>query len=670
MHRWLLPALVFVSPLLASSHADMLPPSAYGRLPALFDVALSPDGQHLAIGRNTAEGEQFLQVVAVASGETVAGITHRPTAREDDKAVMRKVGFADERRATYLLSATLPASRGVPYWVLTPGRRHVDLWRTALLDLEDRRTYLVKRKDTYDWGLVFDGLWSPLPGRPDVGRMVIRSSPYREGTLNVYDVNLSRGSTRTYLQGSADTKHYIFDSRGEPVFRLDVADIRNRWSVLDLRDGKPREVLSGTTPTGTIGLVNMTADGRPVFLDVPDGEKRTLLYAVHPESGQREVLFSHPEKDVSGSIGDNWTGALVGALIVDDLAEQHFFDPDLAAVQASLRRMAPNAVLLLSSWDSRRELFVIYLENPGDAGGYYLWRRGDAKLQLLALNYPELTPDRLGARQAIRYPARDGTAVPAYVTFPPGATETGDLPLVVLVHGGPTARDDLSFDWWAAFLASRGYVVVQPNFRGSDGYGLDWQKAGYRQWGKLMQSDVEDAVVALGKAGLADASRTCIVGGSYGGYAALMGGVVTPERYRCVASIAGVSDLPAMLSVDEMKWGRYSAGMDWFNMIIGDRREDREALEAASPAFHAEKAKAPFLLIHGKLDTVVPVTQSWRMRDALEKAKKDVRYVEFSGEDHWLSDGQTRIGMLGELDRFLGEHLRSPEVSGGPGEVH
>lgn len=172
-----------------------------------------------------------------------------------------------------------------------------------------------------------------------------------------------------------------------------------------------------------------------------------------------------------------------------------------------------------------------------------------------------------------------------------------------------------------------------------------------------MQTDVEDAVVALARAGIADPARVCIVGASYGGYAALAGATLTPERYRCAASIAGVADLPMMLANVELRSGRQSIASDWWRMLIGDRREDRAHLEAVSPAYQAANVRAPILLIHGANDTVVPIAQSRRMEAQLRAAGKDVRLVEMRGEDHWLSDAPTRIQMLRELETFLAANL-------------
>jgi len=657
MERFILVLLVVVSPLAKIVKAAEPPPvESYGRLPAFFNSAISPDGKHLALGRNDKAGEQYLQVVELATGKTVSGVLHRETARDQDKAVMREVGWADDRRATYLLSATLPTMRMIPEGVMTPGRNHIDLWRTALLDIGSDKTYLVKRAEKYDWGITFSDLHASVPGEPDGGRMIIRSSPYREGVVNVYRVDLNSGRTRTVIRGNSRTRTFLLDAIGAPRVRLDVDEEMNQWRLFMLAKDGDRLLATNVSPTGGIGVTGLMPSGEIVILDQTENRSTEMLYSLHPESGALTVLAEHPRYDVDSALVDPWTREVVGARVVEDVAVDRYLDRQLSRIQDTLQKKLPGAVVELDTWSADREHFVAFIERPGDAGGHYLYSPVTNHLQLLGLTYPELNENHLGYRQGIEYKSRDGTAIPAYLTLPDDNMRT-QRPLVVLVHGGPAARDTLAFDWWASFLASRGYAVVQPNYRGSSGYGRAWQEAGYRQWGQLMQDDVEDAVHALVRAGMADPERVCIVGASYGGSAALSGGARDPELYRCVASIAGVSDLPLMLLTETIQHGRHSSTVDWWTMLIGNRRDDRQQLEAVSPAYQAAGTKAPFLLIHGELDTVVPIRQSERMASALKAAGKPVRFVRLPGEDHWLSDAPTRMRMLEELETFLAEHL-------------
>jgi dipeptidyl aminopeptidase/acylaminoacyl peptidase len=256
--------------------------------------------------------------------------------------------------------------------------------------------------------------------------------------------------------------------------------------------------------------------------------------------------------------------------------------------------------------------------------------------------------------RSIHYAARDGLDIPAYLTLPPGVTDPSGLPLVVLAHGGPASRDVAGFDWWAQALASRGYAVLQANFRGSTGYGRAFLEAGYGEWGRKMQTDLSDGVRWLAAEGIIDPARVCIVGASYGGYAAMAGLTLDSDVYRCGVSVAGVSDLRRMVNWEaEQARHKNNQTVRYWNRFMGAARLNDRALDALSPAFLAASVDSPLLLIHGRDDTVVPIEQSRVMAEALRRAGKPVEFVELPGEDHWLSRSATRQQMLAETVRFL-----------------
>jgi dipeptidyl aminopeptidase/acylaminoacyl peptidase len=241
----------------------------------------------------------------------------------------------------------------------------------------------------------------------------------------------------------------------------------------------------------------------------------------------------------------------------------------------------------------------------------------------------------------------------AYLTLPPGKEEK-NLPLIVLPHGGPHSRDEPGFDWFSQALASRGYAVLQPQFRGSDGFGDDLLHAGFGEFGKKMQTDLSDGVRTLATQGMIDAKRVCIVGASYGGYAALAGATIDTGVYRCAVSIAGLSDLRQQLRYWEWSHNKVDARGErfWGRFLAVDDPDDLK-LNDISPIKHVDKVTIPILLIHGKDDTVVPFAQSNDMADALKHAKKPYEFVTLKAEDHWLSKSETRLQMLQATVKFL-----------------
>jgi dipeptidyl aminopeptidase/acylaminoacyl peptidase len=275
---------------------------------------------------------------------------------------------------------------------------------------------------------------------------------------------------------------------------------------------------------------------------------------------------------------------------------------------------------------------------------------------MIADAWPGVPPAAIAPVRNLTYKAGDGLEIPAYLTLPVGR-EAKNLPLIVLPHGGPEARDEPGFDWWAQALASRGYAVLQPQFRGSAGFGRKFVEAGHGQWGRKMQSDLSEGVRHLAKEGIVDSKRVCIMGASYGGYAALAGATLEPDVYRCAVSVAGVSDLPVMLK-DEVRsaGGVNRTGVRYWAKFMGTSFQKRGELDAVSPAAQAARAGGPILLIHGKDDTVVPFEQSEIMHRALKRAGKPVEFVTLAAEDHWLSRGATRLEMLKRAVSFVEKH--------------
>jgi dipeptidyl aminopeptidase/acylaminoacyl peptidase len=353
---------------------------------------------------------------------------------------------------------------------------------------------------------------------------------------------------------------------------------------------------------------------------------------------------------------DEWTSRIVGLVYSDQKQEYRFLDPKRQALQRGIEQAMPGKAVGVVSSDMSAGKLVIAVTGTSEPTDYYLLDRATHNMRALARTYPALADIPMGEMKTYDYKARDGLHIPAYLTLPPGKAPT-NLPLVVLPHGGPDARDRLGFDWWAQFLASRGYVVLQPNYRGSAGYGDAFTQAGLRQWGLKMQDDISDGVKKTIEDRIADPKRVCIVGASYGGYAALAGAAFTPDLYACAISVAGVSDLPLVLRTEHRIDGENSWAAGFWATRIGSSDENWDQLVATSPARHVDRIRAPVLLIHGETDTTVRINQSETMASAMKSAGKKVEFIRIAGEDHYLNLTETRVRILQETERFLAENI-------------
>ena len=367
------------------------------------------------------------------------------------------------------------------------------------------------------------------------------------GYNNVYRVNVVDGSAEKLLAGKRGTFAWLTDLNGNVRFRWDADHVTEQvdvlarvgdtdsWSAVaeyNLND-MPKLNIIGFSDDPAFAIVASRAEGDKAGVCEYDVASRSL----------GRLLYQNTNVDVGfpvgGPIYDPRSQKLVGIAYVDDVQFTHYFDATLARIQGKLEAMFPTeASVGMVSWSDDRKRIVVKTLGPSNPGAYYLCDLTSGEVSPIGQVNPSLPAAELGETSVIKYTARDGARIAAYLTLPPGKAKKG-LPMIVLPHGGPELRDYLRFDYWVQFLANRGYAVFQPNFRGSGGYGRAFTEQGYRQYGRRMQDDITDGLKALIADGTADSKRVCIVGASYGGYAALAGGAFTPELYKCVVSNRG-----------------------------------------------------------------------------------------------------------------------------------
>jgi dipeptidyl aminopeptidase/acylaminoacyl peptidase len=365
-----------------------------------------------------------------------------------------------------------------------------------------------------------------------------------------------------------------------------------------------------------------------------------------------EPVFEHPEVDVESADFSRRTGTLDAVHYADERDRILWLDPDMKKTQARLDKALPDRINRVISRDAADDRMIVWSTGASDPGTYYLYDRARGELHELAKPYPALEGKALGPVEPIRYAARDGLSIPAYLTKPLGRGDRS-LPLIVMPHGGPFVRDKWEYDAWAQFLANRGYVVLQPNFRGSTGYGKAFVDAASGQYGRKMQDDLDDGVRAMVQRGLVDPKRVCIMGASYGGYAAMWAATRNPEIYRCAISFAGISEVRTMLHYDPGSWMPRRYYRDWRDRIRG---EEKFNLDAVSPLSRAASIKVPMLIAHGDKDRTVPVTQSKKMDEALRRAGIEHEFVLYPEEKHGFSKAEDSIDFLKRVEAFLAKH--------------
>lgn len=510
-----------------------------------------------------------------------------------------------------------------------------------------------------------EGVIDPLPDDPDHVLMQLRDD---RDFLSAYRVNLLTGDRTLVAQGNIGTRIYFADGAGQVVARVRVAGSTGRWGLIegleangswtriadyfasDIRQTSDFEFVgAGQRPGELYAIVRPAAGSTPdtAAIHSYDLTARTL--------GPR--IAQHDTYDMAGLLLDGNTREPLAGCYQADMWRCDFIDPAARRQMAGLLRFFDNERdIRVVSQDRERRRWVLSVSGATEPQTYYLYDTQTQSVDIIDEGYADMAALPLAEMRRVDYQARDSQALHGYLSVPTGP---GPYPTIVLPHGGPEARDAIGFDPWVQFLTGRGYAVFQPNFRGSSGFGRAFAEAGYRQWGLRMQDDVTDGLQALIAQGVADPEQVCIMGASYGGYAALWGGASQPETYRCVISIAGVSDLRAMMQWTRLAYGSDSETLNYWETAIGEARRDRAQLEAVSPIEHVETWRPPVLLIHGSWDYVVPVSQSVEMNRALRQAGRDVTYVEFEGADHNFYD-RNGARLLIEVGNFLAVHLPTP----------
>ena len=624
-------ALISVTPALADGLA---PVEAYGKLPAIEAPRLSPDGNTIAF-LSSINGRRCLAVHRLDSDRPNHAIcpgnyeVRSFSWKNADRLIIdvyeQSSPLGGELRTeSQLLAIDLSGEHGIPL-MESGAERAVDFGQDRIIDMLSD-----------DPGHVLISAYRSDPDSPDVVK-----------------VDINTGYRRTVVTGRNRITNWKTDGAGHVRLGSAVQDGILSVYYRDDADG-PFRVIRRVEAANASQFAPLSVGAEPGILYVastePTGRRAIYRYDVNADR-LLEPYASNPAVDIDSVVMDRGVPLGYGftidepSLIYTDTA----FRQDAEQVAAALPQFRTTVVDAAAG--GRR--LLILAAGGNRPGSYYILTRTEHTATLVPLGsiHPDIPNGALAPVTPVSYRSRDGLVINGYVTLPPGTavSDRRSIPFVVMPHGGPSARDTLGFDYIAQMIASRGYGVLQPNYRGSRGYGGAFEKAGYQQWGLKMQDDVTDGTHWLIDQKLADPKRICIVGWSYGGYAALMGAIKTPDLYRCAVSMAGVTDLRRRL--DRANQSRFA------DLNLPRFDSDPAVIDANSPVLHADQIRIPILLAHGRRDFTVSVADTQDMEAALKKSGKQVTSLYFDDDDHYLFREEDRVRFLKALDGFLAENL-------------
>ncbi len=487
---------------------------------------------------------------------------------------------------------------------------------------------------------------------------------------DVYSVNIATGERKLLYKNDVNVASWVADLEGN--LRLAVINLPDGGTQINRIEGDKLVEIYRCKFGETCSPIRFHKDGKRVYMVTNKGDQvdLTRLVLFNPQTQNLEVVDSDPEQkvDFGAPVFSKETEELIATVYIGDRQRIYPKNQQFAADLAYFKENLPDGELGLSSMTEDGQKMIVTISSDIDPGSAYVFDRQSKKLTLLYQILPELKRENLAGTTPIRYTARDGLEIPAYLTLPVGKPGR-NLPVIVMPHGGPWARDIWGYDPFTQFLANRGYAVFQPNFRASTGFGKKFLNAGNKQWGTgAMQHDITDGVNYLIKEGIADQSRVGIFGVSYGGYATLAGLAFTPELYAVGVSYVGPSNLITLFQSIPPYWESFKAELE-LRMGNPETPEGREQLKQQSPLFSADKMKAPLMVIQGANDPRVKQAESDQIVAALRNKEIDVQYLLAPDEGHGFRKETNRLAVAAALEKFFAQHLQgryqesvSPEV--------
>jgi len=648
MKRTIILLLLAVAPnAMSSSDIDR-----YGALPKIQQMSIAPDGKKVAF-RLVDSDQDVVSVVDLTSGKARATI-------DVSSVNPRDVNFIDNRNLLLTVSA-LKSVLGYKgeFELATALTYNIDKKKYDQLLVPGRdNLYAAQSRLDRIVGLSPDGKSAYMPAFS--GEPMFLAGKQILPPMSLFRVRVNgSGRPRIHQPGRGHARDYFVASDGKVLAIEAFDESKNTHSVSAFHGKRLVEIFSEETPYFTKSFFGVSLDEEHLFmLDQNSEANRSAIYTLSLKNGKVEgPLFEKDNADIVGQITDQQRKVL-GVRYSGFNPSYAFFNADLDQRVQAIVAGFPQESVWIEQISPDRKHVLVRVEGSQSAGEYYLYSKGKNPV-LITKRRPDIPSDEIHPIASVVFVARDGLKIPTLITVPRNRVDNlKNLPAVMMPHGGPASSDSIGFHYLAQAFAQRGYLVIQPQFRGSLGFGSKHQAAGYGEWGRKALHDLTDAVNFFANQDIVDSEHVCIVGASYGGYSALAGGAFTPDLYNCVVSINGIGNLNDMLSRARNEQGSNSSSLAyWKAQIYGFDEKVKDVAKQRSPELAASQFKAPVLLIHSEKDEIVHPRQSITMYRALKKARKKVQKIELEGEDHYLSHGETRLKALRAIIEFVDKHI-------------
>lgn len=647
-------SILLASPLAQATDVVIRPSAAdFFTEPEMNELRISPDGKNLAVLTSAPDGRKFLMTVDVATrvGKTIAGFA---------KADVQDVHWVNNERLVFSLDEREVEPGTRRYY---PGLYAINRDGNDLRQLIDHHfgqsnstgSRIIRRQlppNTFFHSAIENGTSSDV-----YVEQIEENSSYRRSVYNLQRLNTLTGQATT-VRRPGITLAWLIDRQGTPrvatTIENDVISVFYKDEVGD--EWRKLYHNQENRPGAKLTPIAIGPDGM-LYVTARQGKDTRSLYRYDPKKNaiQPEAVISLNGYDFRGHlIFGPQSGKLLGIGYENDGPGVMWFDADMKKLQKDVDAALPGYFNRILVSEGTSNLVVVSVSDT-EPGIYSVFDKSTNKIAVFGRYNPKIKVEQMANKDAVNYAARDGLKIPAYLTVPKGSTGK-NLPMILMVHGGPNVRGvHWEFDREVQFLASRGYAVLEPEFRGSQGYGSKHEQAGWKQWGLTMQDDLVDGVKWAVAQGIADPKRICIAGASYGGYATLMGLIRDPELFQCGISWAAISDINLWF-YDVLSDAKEESEKYWKPIRIGDPVKDAEQFKATSPLQQAARLKLPLLLAHGGLDRRVPVEHAHKMHSAIKAHNQKVEWIEYLNEGHGWTTKKNNIDFWTRVEAFLDKY--------------